>query len=198
MEIRSAEFVNSSHDLAHCPGEKFPEFAFIGRSNVGKSTLINALCQRKNLAHTSSSPGKTQSINHFLIDGKWYIVDLPGYGYARVSKTQRADFHERIETYMVERKTLACVFVLIDSRISPQKIDQDFINWLGEHSIPFVMVFTKAEKVKMAEREKVWNLWQEALSANWENFPPHLWTSGVQGEGRTDLLRLISSVLNDK
>lgn len=195
MEIRSAEFMKSAHDLAHCPEERFPEFAFIGRSNVGKSTLINSLCKKKHLAHTSSTPGKTQSINHYLINGQWYLVDLPGYGYARVSKSQRSDFGTRIEAYMSNRKTLSCVFVLVDSRIPPQASDLTFMNWLGENSVPFIMILTKSEKVKISERENINKAWDATLEATWEHLPPRIWSSGISGAGRQEILQQIQKAL---
>ena len=147
MLVKSASFVISNTEVAKCPQSKLPEYAFIGRSNVGKSSLINALCNKKKLAKTSSRPGKTQLINHFLINKEWYLVDLPGFGFAKISKKMRAEFHDMIREYLLNRTNLMCLFVLIDSRHKPQAIDQEFMQWLAEKGIPFVMVFTKVDKL---------------------------------------------------
>ena len=147
MTIKTAEFVISNTDYKRCPSPQMAEYAFIGRSNVGKSSLINALVNNKNLAKTSARPGKTQLINHFLINKTWYLVDLPGYGFAKISKTKRAEFHDMISEYLLNRTNLMCLFVLIDSRHNPQAIDQEFIQWLAENEIPFVLVFTKGDKL---------------------------------------------------
>ena len=146
MKIKTAEFIISNTDYKKCPAPKIPEYAFIGRSNVGKSSLINALANNKNLAKTSGKPGKTQLINHFLINKKWYLVDLPGYGFAKTSKTKRIRFHEMIIQYLINRSNLMCLFVLIDSRHNPQKIDKEFMQWLSQKRIPFTMIFTKTDK----------------------------------------------------
>ena len=147
MKIKTAEFVISNTDYRICPAPKMPEYAFIGRSNVGKSSLINAMVNIKNLAKISGRPGKTQLINHFLINKEWYLVDLPGYGFAKISKAKRAEFHDMISEYLLNRTNLMCLFVLIDSRHKPQEIDQEFMQWLAEKGIPFVMVFTKSDKL---------------------------------------------------
>ncbi|HEY4785709.1 MAG TPA: ribosome biogenesis GTP-binding protein YihA/YsxC, partial [Bacteroidales bacterium] len=154
LEIKEAKFISSSPDLKGCPAPKLPEFAFIGRSNVGKSSLINMVTGKKNLAKTSSTPGKTRLINHFLVNESWYIVDLPGYGYAKVSKDKRSEFRQSILEYIGKRKTLFCLYLLVDSRIPPQPIDLRFINWLGSNEVPFVIVFTKIDKLSQSEWHK--------------------------------------------
>ena len=154
MQVKKAEFIISNTDINKCPAPAIPEYAFIGRSNVGKSSLINMLTNRKSLAKTSGKPGKTQLINHFLINDSWYLVDLPGYGYASVSKGQRLEFAKFIKKYLENRKNLMCLFVLLDSRLKPQKIDMEFMQWLGEKGIPFVMCFTKQDKLSKSEAVK--------------------------------------------
>lgn len=195
MEIKSAEFLISNTDYRKCPSNALPEFAFIGRSNVGKSSLINMLTGRKALAMTSSTPGKTMLINHFLINDSWYLVDLPGYGYAKRSKTAIETLKRLIESYVLYREQLTCLFVLIDSRLSPQKIDLEFINFLGEHGVPFVIVFTKVDKLRPGERKKNVGNFLQTLREHWEELPPHFVTSSEKGEGRNELLDYMDSVL---
>src|SRR5210317_1618206 len=178
MQIRSATFVISNSDVAKCPDSHLPEYAFIGRSNVGKSSLINALCNKKNLAKTSSRPGKTQLINHFLINENWHLVDLPGFGYARVSKTQKKVFQKFVTNYFKERTQLVSAFLLIDIRHEPQPIDLRFMEWLGENQIPFAIVFTKADKLKPKALEKQEKAYTEKMLATlWEELPPIFITS---------------------
>ena len=171
MQIKSSEFVISNTDYLNCPKTEKPEYAFIGRSNVGKSSLINMLTGRTKLAKTSGKPGKTQLINHFLINGEWYLVDLPGYGWAQVSKSLKEKWDEMIRTYLLRRENLFNVFVLIDSRISPQKVDLDFINWLGEKEIPFSIIFTKADKKNNAKIQSSIANFKNKLSEEWEELP---------------------------
>lgn len=194
-EINSAKFISSVVKITDCPTNKLPEFAFIGRSNVGKSSLINMLTDKKDLAKTSQTPGKTQTINHFLIDNHWYIVDLPGYGYARVSKTQRQKWSKFIQDYLVIREELFCVFVLIDARIPPQKIDLEFINLLGDKLIPFVIIFTKTDDKKF-DHKNIENFKQEMLS-KWENLPQMFISSAVKKRGKSDILDFIHQIIAD-
>lgn len=193
MEIKDAKFVTSSQRVDQCPKGDLPEYAFIGRSNVGKSSLINMLAGRKNLAKTSSTPGKTQLINHFIIDDAWYLCDLPGYGYAKVSKKQRESFALMIEKYASLRQNLVCFFVLIDSRIEPQELDMDFIEWLGDSQIPFVLVYTKTDKIKQKEKNANIKAMKEALSEEWEELPMIIETSATTGAGKDELLAFIQS-----
>lgn len=196
MEIKSADFLISNTDYRKCPTNNLPEFAFIGRSNVGKSSLINMLTGRKALAMTSSTPGKTMLINHFIINNAWYLVDLPGYGYAKRSKTAIEALKKLIENYVIFREQLTCLFVLIDSRLKPQKIDLDFINFLGEHGVPFALVFTKVDKLRAGERKKNIQFFLQTLQEQWEELPPHFVTSSEKGEGRNELLSYIDSILS--
>lgn len=196
MKIKSAKFVMSNSTFKGCPNSPLPEFAFIGRSNVGKSSLINMICGNKKLAKTSSTPGKTQLINHFLINENWHLVDLPGYGYAKVSKKQRAGFYKMISDYMTKRTQLYCVFVLIDCRIKPQAIDIDFINFLGEEGIPFNVIFTKADKPKPREVSQNVEAFNNALLQSWESLPPHFVTSSEKKQGGEELLKYIDQVLS--
>ena len=192
MDIKSAQFVISNTDLEKCPKGSLPEYAFIGRSNVGKSSLINSLCNKKNLAKTSSRPGKTQLINHFLINEKWHLVDLPGYGYARVSKSQKKVFQSFITTYFKKRKQLINAFLLIDIRHEPQSIDLKFMEWLGENQIPFSIVFTKADKLKpKAQDRNVTHYKQEMLASTWEEHPPIFVTSSLHRTGGEEILKYI-------
>ena len=192
MDIKSAQFVISNTDLEKCPKGSFPEYAFIGRSNVGKSSLINSLCNKKNLAKTSSRPGKTQLINHFLINEKWHLVDLPGYGYARVSKSQKKVFQSFITSYFEKRKQLINAFLLIDIRHEPQPIDLKFMEWLGENQIPFSIVFTKADKLKpKAQDRNIAHYKQEMLASAWEELPPIFITSSLHRTGGEEILRYI-------
>lgn len=194
MEITAANFVISNSNVAQCPNSDLPEYAFIGRSNVGKSSLINMLTRRKNLAKTSGRPGKTQLINHFLINNNWHLVDLPGYGYARVSKKSKKIFQRFITEYFLKRRQLVCGFVLIDCRHEPQKIDLEFMQWLGEHAIPFAIVFTKADKLKPEVLEKNLTNYQAKLLETWESLPPHFVTSSTNGFGRKEVLAYIEHV----
>jgi len=191
MNVAHAEFVLSNTKVDHCPKSKLPEYAFIGRSNVGKSSLINFLCNRKRLAKTSSRPGKTQLINHFLINNKWHLVDLPGYGYARASKTQKKTFQKFIKDYFNKRKELVSAFLLIDIRHEPQPPDMDFMRWLGENYIPFTIVFTKADKIKEREIEKNVLDYLDKLREDWESLPRHFITSSEKRMGRDELLEYI-------
>ncbi len=194
MEITSAEFTISNTKIAHCPTDGLAEYAFIGRSNVGKSSLINRLVGVKNLAHTSGKPGKTQLINHFLINKAWYLVDLPGYGYAKVSKTSRQKFQKMIEDYILERPNLINLFVLIDSRHEPQKIDLEFMEWCGENGIPFSMVFTKIDKLKANQLNKNLKVYFKKMLENWSEVPVHFATSAETGAGRAEILSYIGSI----
>ena len=198
MRITASEFIISNTDVSKCPNEKTPEYAFIGRSNVGKSSLINSICDRKNLAKTSGRPGKTQLINHFKINKSWYLVDLPGYGYARTSKTSKKAFQKLITTYFEKRKQLVSAFVLIDIRHDPQPIDLEFMEWLGTHYIPFSIIFTKADKEKpMAIKRKTEAYIQKMLDHAWEEAPPHFITSSLQRTGGEELLAYIAKLNED-
>ena len=194
--VRSTKFISSSPNLKGCPAPELPEFAFIGRSNVGKSSLINMITGQKNLAKVSGTPGKTKLINHFLVNEQWYLVDLPGYGYARVSKNQRSTFLQSILEYIGKRKTLYCLFVLIDSRISPQEIDLRFINFLGSNEISFALVFTKTDKISQNELSKNVLALQNKLLEQWEELPVMFYTSSVSKKGREDILHHISTGLS--
>ena len=197
MEIKTSEFTLSSPNIEKCPTDFRPEYAFIGRSNVDKSSLINMLCNHKGLAKTSATPGKTLLINHFIINREWYLVDLPGYGYAKRSKTIQQKIDNMITSYLLMRQQLANVFVLIDIRHAPQKIDLDFINWLGSSSIPFSIVFTKADKLsKQKASENVKN-YMDALSETWEELPPYFVTSSEKKTGRDEILTYIENVNKD-
>jgi len=196
MEIKSAKYLISSPKVENCPPADKPEYAFIGRSNVGKSSLINMITNQTKLAKTSSSPGKTQMINHFLINNSWYIVDLPGYGFAKVSQTQRANWQKMISGYLRERKNLVTVFVLIDSRHKPQQLDLDFIAQLGEWGIPFNLVFTKADKSTQREAHQNMRAFIERMKEEWEFIPRAFMTSTVKFLGRKDMLEYIGE-LND-
>jgi GTP-binding protein len=193
MEIQSAEFVASYPRERDCPQDGRSEIAFIGRSNVGKSSLINMLTARKGLAKVSQTPGKTQLLNFFLINKSWYLVDLPGYGYARVSKTQQKNLAQMIDGYLLHRKTLALAFVLIDSTIEPTKIDQAFINGLGAAGVPFALVFTKSDKKGATQANA--RLFLDAMSKTWDTLPPHFITSSVRRTGREEILSFIEKVL---
>lgn len=191
MVIKTADFVKSSGKWQECPEAVLPEYAFIGRSNVGKSSLINAMMNRKDLAKTSGTPGKTQLINHFLINENWYLTDLPGYGYARVSKSTRKDFEKLITNYILNRKNLVNLFILIDVRHSPQKIDLEFIQWVGESGIPFSIVFTKADKMKPNAAKKNVEEYQNELLKTWDELPEIYVTSAEKKEGTEDILNYI-------
>jgi GTP-binding protein len=194
MEIKNATFVVSNSDYRKCPDTRLPEYAFIGRSNVGKSSLINMLTNNKSLAKTSVKPGKTQLINHFLINKTWYLVDLPGYGYARTSKASRMEWQAMINDYILNRETLANLFVLIDSRIPPQKIDIEFINYMGAHGVPLIIIFTKTDKQKQSETAATVNNMKRVLSETWEELPEMILTSSVTRTGRNKLLDRIDEI----
>jgi GTP-binding protein len=188
----TARFVSSSPGLKGCPKPDKPEHAFIGRSNVGKSSLINMLTGQKELAHTSSSPGKTRLINHFLVEDQWFLADLPGYGYARVSKTQREDWPELIRNYLQKRRNLLNIFLLIDSRLEPQQIDLSFIRWLGEQALPFSLVFTKSDKLSHDKLHAAVNHYSDVLLQEWEELPPVFLTSSRKNTGRDAVLDFIA------
>ena len=194
MKITEAIFLQSNTDYEKCPKPDKPEYAFIGRSNVGKSSLINALVQKKSLAKTSQTPGKTQLINHFQIDKKWYLVDLPGYGYAKVSKTDREKFEKMIHQYLENRENLIYTFVLVDIRHEPQKLDMEFMNNLGEEGIPFCIVFTKADKLSQTAINKSVAVYQSQMLETWEEMPQFFVTSSVNGSGRDEILATIDKL----
>ena len=196
MLIKSAEFVVSNSRVEKCPTTGLPEYAFIGRSNVGKSSLINMLTGRKGLAMTSQKPGKTQLINHFIINKEWHLVDLPGYGYARLSKDGRDGLRRMIEDYVLERRELVCLFVLLDARLEPQKIDLEFIEWLGEESVPFALVFTKADKLSKGKLSANISAYKDRLLEAWEELPPLFITSSEERMGREELLNYIEGINN--
>ncbi|QEE48257.1 YihA family ribosome biogenesis GTP-binding protein [Flavobacterium alkalisoli] len=195
MKIDTAEFVISNSDVSKCPKEPLPEYAFIGRSNVGKSSLINMLTNNKNLAKTSGKPGKTQLINHFKINSNWFLVDLPGYGYAKVSKKTKQIFQKFITEYFEQREQLVCAFVLVDIRLEAQKIDLEFINYLGETQVPFCIIFTKADKISRVKIDQHVAAYRKQLLANnWEEMPDYFVTSSTEGTGRDTLLQYIDDV----
>lgn len=194
MIIKSAEFVISNSRVEKCPTTGLPEYAFIGRSNVGKSSLINMLTARKGLAMTSQKPGKTQLINHFIINDAWYLVDLPGYGYARLGKDSRDSLRRMIEDYVLERKELVLLFVLLDCRHDPQKIDLEFIQWLGEEGVPFALVFTKADKLSKGRLAANVEAYKAKLHEEWEELPPIFVTSSEERMGRDELLGYIEEI----
>lgn len=194
MHIKSAEFVVSNQDVAKCPNTTIPEYAFIGRSNVGKSSLINMLTERKNLAKTSGRPGKTQLINHFIINKNWHLVDLPGYGYARVSKSSKKVFQKFITAYFRKRKQLVSAFVLVDIRHKPQPIDLEFMQWLGENMIPFSIIFTKADKLKPKAIEDHVEAYKKIMLETWEEMPNYFVTSSSKKIGREEVLNYIDSI----
>lgn len=196
MLIKSASFVISNTDHKLCPQDGKPEFAFIGRSNVGKSSLINMLTGQKKLAKTSSTPGKTQLINHFDINNDWYLVDLPGYGFAKVSKSKRATFEQFISDYLLDRPTLVNTFVLLDARLEPQKIDLEFMNWCGEKGIPFSMVFTKIDKLSSSALQKNLAAYRKEMLKYWEELPPVFTTSSESSFGKEKLLNYIGQLLS--
>lgn len=194
MEINTAEFTLSAPRESMCPKDDKIEYAFIGRSNVGKSSLINMICGNKKLAKTSAVPGKTLLINHFLVNREWYLVDLPGYGYAKRSKTERARLEQMISGYILQRKQLACVFVLVDVRLEAQKIDIEFINWLGASGIPFAIVFTKADKLSAGKLNTNVEAYKKKLDENWDELPPIFVTSSETKAGKDELLNYIDSI----
>jgi GTP-binding protein len=194
MEIKSAEFIISNTKVDLCPKGDLPEYAFIGRSNVGKSSLINMLTRKPKLAMTSATPGKTLLINHFLINKQWYLVDLPGYGYAARGKKQVEKIQKIIEDYILQREQLVNLFVLIDIRHDPQKIDLEFIEWLGENGVPFSIIFTKADKLSGGKAKANVNAYMEKLSEQWEELPPHFISSSENKTGRDEILNYIESI----
>ena len=194
MEIKEARFIISNTDIEKCPAPNKPEYAFIGRSNVGKSSLINMLTNKKSLAKTSGKPGKTQVINHFIINEEWYLVDLPGYGYAKVPITERKKWEKFIRKYILERENLYCLFVLIDSRHEPQTVDLEFMEWLGISRIPFAMVFTKIDKLKPEELEINLNVYEKKMQESWEKMPDFFVTSAETRHGKAELLDFIGRI----
>lgn len=197
MNITKSEFTISSATVSQCPKDTKPEFAFIGRSNVGKSSLINMLCNHKGLAKTSATPGKTLLINHFIINNDWYLVDLPGYGFAKRSKTVQKKLDQMITSYILQRKQLVNTFVLIDIRHDPMKIDTDFINWLGESQVPFSIIFTKADKLGPVRAKQNAAKWMSSLKEQWEELPPYFITSSEKKTGRDEVLDYIENILKD-
>lgn len=196
MQIKSAQYLMSNDDFRKCPKPDMPEFAFIGRSNVGKSSLINMLTSNSKLAKTSASPGKTQKINHFVINNSWYLVDLPGYGYAKVSKSQREVFRKMIEGYILNRQNLVNLFVLVDCRIEPQQIDVEFINWLGANRVPFTIIFTKSDKIGTNVLASKIDAYREHLLQTWETLPDILVSSAVSKMGQDEILDYIQNIIN--
>lgn len=196
MIIKTSSFVKSSPNCETCPNNDLPEFAFIGRSNVGKSSFINMLTNRQQLAKISSTPGKTKLINHFLINNEWYLVDLPGYGYARASKELRIQWDEMIVDYIQNRQNLYCLCVLIDSRLLPQKIDLSFLEILGEMQIPFVLVFTKSDKQSQIKIMKNIHIFLDTISEQWEELPPYFITSSVRGKGKEEFLAFVHKTIH--
>jgi GTP-binding protein len=194
MKIKTAEFVISNTDYRICPAPRMAEYAFIGRSNVGKSSLINAIVDKKNLAKTSGKPGKTQLINHFIINKEWYLVDLPGFGYAKISKTKRAEFHDMISEYLLNRTSLMCLFVLIDSRHKPQDIDKEFMQWLAEKGIPFVMAFTKADKLGKVVLAKNIGAYKAEMLKAWGELPQIFITSAEKKTGTKEICDFIKQL----
>ena len=194
MEIKSAEFVVSNTDVNKCPTDGFPEYAFIGRSNVGKSSLINMLTGKKGLALTSQKPGKTLLINHFIINNSWFLVDLPGYGFAQQGKEGREKLRRIIESYVLYREQLTCLFVLLDCRHEAQKIDLEFMEWLGENGIPFAIIFTKTDKISKGRLAENTNAYRRKLLETWEELPPMFFSSSEKKEGRDEILGYIESI----
>lgn len=194
MEIKTADFSLSSPNVAMCPSDNKPEYAFIGRSNVGKSSLINMLCRNQKLAKTSATPGKTLLINHFIINKEWYLVDLPGYGFAKRSKKEIQKLDQMIRGYILEREQLVNVFVLVDVRHEPQAIDLEFMNWLGISSVPFSVVFTKADKLSAAKVKANVEVYKQKMLETWEEMPPYFVTSAEKREGRDEVLAYIETI----
>lgn len=194
MIIKTAEFMQSVTDWRKCPSPTLPEYAFIGRSNVGKSSLINMLVNNKKLAKTSSKPGKTQTINHFLINKNWYLVDLPGYGYASISKAMREKWQKMISDYLLKRENLQVIFVLIDSRLEPQKIDLEFISNLGEHGVPFSIIFTKTDKISVSKVQSNVQKFYNKLAEEWEEMPYRMLSSSETGKGKEEILNYIEQI----
>jgi len=196
MDIKSAEFVSSFTSYKDCPQSSIHEYAFVGRSNVGKSSLINMLLDKKKLAKTSQSPGKTQLINQFIVNDKWYLVDLPGYGFAKVAKSMRKEFNKLINEYILNRENLICVFVLLDSRLAPQKNDLGFMRWLGENGIPFCMIFTKTDKLSSSALNKNIKNYQKEMLKEWEALPEIFVSSSEKKIGRDEILTYIDNLNN--
>ena len=194
MEIKTTQFIGSFPSVSQCPKRELPEFAFIGRSNVGKSSLINMLCKRKELAHISKKPGKTQHINYYLINNSWFLVDLPGYGYAKVSKTKRRNWEKMIEGYLLQRHTLQCAMLLIDSNVPPQKSDLDFADWMGKMQVPFVIVFTKKDKKKKTDQDGRIEEFRQKMLEKWSELPQQFYTSSFDKSGREEILNFIDEV----
>lgn len=194
MEIKSAEFIISNTDIRKCPDGDLNEYAFIGRSNVGKSSLINMLTDNKKLAQTSSTPGKTLLINHFLINKSWYLVDLPGYGFAQRSRKTQEQINHIIDSYILQREQMVCLFLLIDCRHEPQKIDLEFIEWLGENGIPFAIVFTKADKLSFSKLKANVKSYLQKLEEQWETLPPYFISSSLDKQGKEDILNYIENI----
>jgi GTP-binding protein len=194
MEIKEAEYIGSFPSIRQCPKDSKPEYAFIGRSNVGKSSLINLLCNRRDLARVSNTPGKTQTLNYYLIDKFWYIVDLPGYGYAKISKKKRHEWEKMIEGYLLHRQNLGCAFVLVDANIPPQLIDIEFVNWMGKMSIPFVIVFTKSDRLKSNDKKKNIDAFNNELLKYWNELPQQFVTSSTKRLGAEAILQFIEEV----
>lgn len=192
MIIESAEFIQSNTQMSKLPEAKLPEYAFIGRSNVGKSSLINTITGKKGLAKISGKPGKTITINHFLINKSWYLVDLPGYGFAKRSKTEREKWDKMLHNYMKKRENLVYTFILLDSRLEPQKIDLGFIDWMADARLPFVLVFTKTDKIGNVSSEKNIAIYKKQLHQNWEELPIIVSTSAISGKGKDDILEIIT------
>lgn len=197
MEIKDAKYIISNTDVHKCPQDGLPEYAFIGRSNVGKSSLINMLTGRNKLAMTSATPGKTLLINHFLVNNEWYIVDLPGYGYAKRSKTMRGQFEKIITDYIIHREKMTNLFVLIDSRLEPQKIDLQFIHWLGENGVPFALIFTKTDKQSKGKTNANVEQFMNTLKEEWEELPQYFVSSAITKTGREEILEYIESINKD-
>ena len=197
MEVKDARFVISNTDVKKCPDDGKPEYAFIGRSNVGKSSLINMLTGRKGLAMTSAKPGKTQLINHFLVNDEWYLVDLPGYGYAQRGKEGRENIKRIIEDYILEREALTNLFVLLDCRHEPQKIDLEFMEWLGENGVPFAIIFTKTDKISNGRLQENFRIYKEKLEEVWEELPPVFFTSSEKKQGKDEVLGYIDTINRD-
>lgn len=194
MEINKSEFVTSAPYVSACPTDTKPEYAFIGRSNVGKSSLINMLCNHKGLAKTSSTPGKTLLINYFIINNEWYLIDLPGYGFAKRSQKVQQQIDQMIRGYILQRKQMVNLFLLVDIRLKPQKIDREFIDWLGMSGIPFTIVFTKADKLSKAKAQENTTLWMNELKETWEELPPYFITSAESKLGREEMLDYIEQI----
>lgn len=194
MQIHDTKFIGSFSELHQCPKESLPEYAFIGRSNVGKSSLINMLCNQSNVAHVSSKPGKTQTINYYQIDEAWHLVDLPGYGYAKIAKSRRTDWRKMIDNYMIKRVQMQCAFLLIDSCIAPQHKDMRFANWMGKNQIPFVLVFTKTDRKKSYKNKDFLQVFEAAFLKTWERMPQYFISSAKNKAGRTEILDFIERI----